>query len=81
MSFSETAADMEKIIYNLTYISNMKTSEPKKMLFPYSNVAKSNKNTCLGKYLGLDCKCPTLNSYRPTLHVPGRLSMPQLKHF
>lgn len=30
MSLSETAADMEKIIYNLTYISNMKTSEPKK---------------------------------------------------
>lgn len=56
----------------------MKTSEPKENSFHIQmfQKAKTNKTTGLGKK-----KCLTLNSYCSTLHVPVRLSMPQLKHF
>lgn len=50
MSLSETAAEMEKNIYNLTYISYTKTSEPKEnsFLIQMFQKAKTNKTTGLG---------------------------------
>lgn len=71
MFLFEIVVEMEKIIYNLMYILNMKILEFKKMLFLYLNVVKLNKNICLGKYLGLDCKCLILNFYCLILYVFG----------